>query len=320
MKEKGCFENLYSHTVSFKTVYFDIQVLKRYFEDPKYLVFYSDYRGTIALKDKYADEKAKRSEYLKNFGLAYNKNDFNDRAIVTFAEELIKLPIRMQSHFHSFYLDNQEDYYPNSSFIKNLVYGDWVTDISIYQALLMEIHYINQMCAAIGIPPMFLKEFSWDTILQNDRPTDFHVLLMPTEKKYYDFVITLEKMIIGNLNIKTFMTPACLIEPVERKNAHGEDKGSLTMLLEWIATNVSSFDAKENIGVSLRALRKERQNPAHRIFVDTYDKSFWKKQNDFMQKVYTAVRNIRLVMANHPLCKNIEIPSELFDGKHIILY
>ena len=87
-------------------------------------------------------------EYLKNFGLAYNKREEFDRAIVTFADDLIKLPPKMQSHFYSYYLDNQDDYYPNEGFVKNLILGEWVDTISIYQALTMELHYINKMCEA----------------------------------------------------------------------------------------------------------------------------------------------------------------------------
>ena len=320
MNEKGCFEKVYSKIDFLKPVYFDIQVLERYFEDPKYLIFYSDYRGSIVIDDQYSDENEERVEYLKDFGLAYKKDDFHDRAVVTFAGDLVKLPSKMQSHFYSYYLENQNDYFPNEGFVKNLIMGEWVEDISIYQALTMEIHYINEMCLAIGIPKMFLKEFSSDTLLQNEKPSDFHVLLMPTEKKYYDFVITLEKMITGNLNINTFLTSACLIKPVEREDEEGNIKGSLTLLAEWFTQNTRLANIDDDIKLPLRELIKERQTPAHKIIENKYDKSYWKKQNDFMQKVYVAVRNIRLLMANHPMCKNVMIPDYLYDGKHIKSY
>lgn len=320
MKEKGCFEKIYSERDLLKPVYFDIQVLERYFEDPKYLIFYSDYRGSIVIDDQYADENAERIEYLKDFGLAYKKDDFDDRAVVVFAGDLIKMPSKMQSHFSSYYLENQSDYSPNMGFVKNLILGEWVEDISIYQALTMEIHYINEMCVAIGLPKMFLQEFPFDASFQNERPSDYHVLLMPTEKKYYDFVITLEKMITGNLNIDTFLSSACLIKPVERLDGDGKPKGSLTLLADWFSQNVRLANIDSDIKLPLRALIKERQTPAHRIIKNKYDKSLWKKQNDFMQSVYVAVRNIRLLLANHPMCKTVDIPSYLYDGMHIRTY
>lgn len=320
MNEKGCFERVYSKRDFLKPVYFDIQVLERYFEDPKYLIFYSDYRGSIVIDDQYSAENNGRVEYLKDFGLAYKKDDFYDRAVVTFAGDLIELPSKMQSHFYSYYLENQNDYFPNEGFVKNLIMGEWVEDISIYQALTMEIHYINEMCSEIGLPKMFLQEFAFDASYQNDRPSDFHVLLMPTEKKYYDFVITLEKMITGNLNIDTFLSPACLIKPVERMDSDGKPKGSLTLLAEWFVQNVKQANIDDDIKFPLRSLIKERQTPAHKIIKNKYDKSYWRKQNDFMKKVYVAVRNIRLLMANHPKSKGVVIPSYLYDGKHIRTY
>ena len=320
VKEKGYFENIYTEKDFLKPVYFDIQVLERYFEDPKYLIFYSDYSGSIVIDDEYVSDDSERIEYLKDFGLAYKKGDFYDRAVVTFAGDLIKLPSKMQSHFYSYLLENQDNYYPNEGFVKNLIYGEWVENISIYQALTMEIHYINEMCAAIGIPKMFLKEFPSDTSLFNEKPSDFHVLIMPTEKKYYDFVITLEKMITGNLNINTFLTSACLIKPIEREDEDGKVKGSLTLLAEWFTQNTRLANIDADIKLPLRELIKERQTPAHKIIENKYDKSYWKKQNEFMQKVYIAVRNIRRLMANHPMCRQVEIPDYLYDGKHIRSY
>lgn len=321
MKNEGFFESMFSPETDFlKPVYFDIQVLERYFEDPKYLVFYHDYRGSIVIDDDYVEENTTNIEYLKNFGLAYNKREESDRAIVTFADDLIKLPPKMQSHFYSYYLDNQDDYYPNEGFVKNLILGEWVDTISIYQALTMELHYINKMCEAIGIPKMFLNEFPSDARLQNERPNNFHPLLLPTKKRYYDFIITLEKMITGNLNVKTFITPAPSIFAVERKNEKNEIKGSLTLLIEWFEKNVRLADIKKDIGMPLRDLIRERQTPAHKIYQNEYDKTLWDEQNKFMEKTYRAVRNIRLLLANHPKSKIVEIPDCLFDGIHIRTY
>lgn len=321
MVNSGCFESMFPQGNNcLKPVYFDIQVLERYFDDPKYLVFYQDYRGTIIVDDDYVDEDFENLEYLKDFGLAYNKKEDIDRAIVTFADDLMKMPPKMQSHFHSYYLDNQDDYYPNEGFVKNLILGEWVDTISVYQALTLELHYINKMCEAIGIPRMFLNEFSLDTGLQNDRPNNYHTLLLPTKQRYYDFVITLEKMITGNLNINTFITPSLYVLTIDRKNENGENKGSLTMLIEWFEKNVKMARIKEDIGLPLRELIHERQKPAHKIYKNEYDKTLWTKQNLFMEKIYTAVRNIRLLLANHPKSKVVEVPEYLFDGMHIRTY
>ena len=127
-------------------------------------------------------------------------------------------------------------------------------------------------------------------------------------------------MITGNINIKTFLFDAPTLIKVDRKNEQGIDKGSVTLLVEWLKANVSLADIDNDIAKPLRELVKIRQTPAHEIFENKFDKSIWKQQNEFMIKIYTAVRNIRLLLANHPKAKGIKIPDYLFDGKHISVY
>ncbi len=58
-----------------KPVYFKIDVLERYFKDPKYLVFYSDYRGSIALNDDYFEsDSLDEYEYIKGLWDSLFKN------------------------------------------------------------------------------------------------------------------------------------------------------------------------------------------------------------------------------------------------------
>ena len=83
-----------------KPVYFKIDVLERYFKDPKFLVFYSDYRGSIALKDEYVEsDDLDDYEHVRDFGLAYSKEDNLIRAVVTFADDLIKMPAKVQGYW-----------------------------------------------------------------------------------------------------------------------------------------------------------------------------------------------------------------------------
>lgn len=89
------------HTL--KPVYFSIEVLERYFDDPKYLVFYSDYRDSICLKDEYATDDD--YEYIRDFGLAYKQDDTNERAVVTFFGDMLKLPYKAQCYWFSYLLD-----------------------------------------------------------------------------------------------------------------------------------------------------------------------------------------------------------------------
>lgn len=304
---------------SIELVYFKMEVLEKYFEDPKYLVFYSDYRGSICLADEYVKDDDTEYEYLRDFGLAYEENDSLQRAIVIFACDIFSMSIKMQCHWFSYLLEDQEKYIPNYGFYKNLVLGEWVENISIYQALTMEIEYTNKMCKSMRLPELYLKEFPSDGRLQNERPNNYHTILLPTQKRYYDFVNTLEKMTTGNINKKLFTEYHYGFVEINDKDDNGNYKGSLSMLCEWLSKNTSA-NVENSIKKPLRKLIKERQTPAHIIYKNEYDTSIWKRQKELMHNTYVAIRNIRLLFANHPDAKQVEIPVYLFDGKHIVDY
>lgn len=327
MKKTGVFSQIYDKKSDFmKLVYFKIDVLERYFKDPKFLVSYSDYRGSIALDDDHFESDVLDDyEYIKNFGLAYLETNPNKRAVVTFASDLCDMPIKVQAYWYAFLIDNQDAYFPNEGFVKNLILGEWVHNISIYQALLMEQHYINKMCSAIEIPPMFREEYSYSDSQQNERPIHYHNILMPTWENYYNFVNTLEKITTSNLNTKTFLKQSKYALSIERKYTDSagkeKEKGSVMMLGEWFEKNVADNpNINQDIVLPLKDLVKLRQTPAHKLYKNKYDESIWEAQNELIKTVYISIRNIRMNLSNNPCTKDIEIPNELFDGKHIRIY
>lgn len=303
----------------FKLVYFDINVLERYFNNPKYNVFYSGYRGKISIKDEYYVE-LEGNEYVKNFGLAYDKKDSNKRSIVAFASELSKLSDKSQAHWYSYIYKNSDNYYPNNAFIKNLIYGEWVENISIFDAMLMEINLINSMCSSIGITKFFREEFTPNSMNKEDKPINYHIVLLPTRENYYNFINTLEKLVINNIQAKTFTDSGHLIKGVERKSQEGFNKGTLVLLSEWLAINNSSTSVEKEIISPLKALRKLRQKPAHQLYENVYDEKIWTDQKILMHNTYSAIRYIRLLFANHPLCRSTKVPEILYGGDKIVQY
>lgn len=327
MSQEGPFNRMFDAKKDIlKPVYFKIDVIERYFKDPKYLIDYSDYRGSIALDDSYFDsDNLDDYEYIKDFGLAYSKISHFKRAIVIFADDLIKMPAKVQGYWFYYLIDKQKDYFPNEGFVKNLIYGEWVEDISIYQALLMELHFINKMCEAISITPMFREEYSYDGSSQNQRPIAYHNILMPTRENYYSFVNTLEKITTSNINIKTFLCSPSTIKKVDGtyidESGTTRNKGSVMLLSEWLGLNiVGNPNIQSYIIEPLKRLVKLRQTPAHKLYKNEYDETIWNDQNELIRNICKAIRYIRLLLANHPLSKAIVIPEYLYDGKHIRIY
>lgn len=302
----------------FKIVYFDIEILERYINNPKFIVMDNGYRGKIYPKDEYCEDDTIDNEYIKDYGMAYIDGEKINRAIGVFICDLASLSSCKQMLWKGFELLKQDQCKINSGFVENLIEGKWVTKVWIFHALIEEMKVINNQCEAMQIPKLFNKTFGTH---YTEMPEGYRNIFLPSLKNYYDFVLVLEKMVVHNISYKTFQKKAPYISSVERKNEDGYDKGSLVMFEEWLNKNIATNENISEIIIKpLRNIRKIRQKPAHELTSNEYDISLYQKQIDLVNEIYTAVRAIRLFFSNHPLAKDIEIPKYLITGKDIVAY
>jgi len=308
---------------SVKPIYFEIEALQKYFNNPRYHINFSDYRGTIVLKDEYINENNEFEE-IKNFGIAYNKISRKKSAIVLFAGDIVSMSEKERAYWFSYCINNQNSFYPNADFITNLIYGEWTKNISIYNALLMEMHYINECCKVMNLSCFFMKEYKYESYDSENRPDNYHMLIIPTKHEYENFVLTLTKMITDNINIHTFTKCTFPFTPVEasKKDNMGNTirKGSKTLLEEWLTHNTENKDTINEIIKPLKDLIEQRQIPGHQITNNTIDKSNWDAQDQLINSVYRSIRSLRLLFKNHPTTKSVEICDTLLKGEHIITY
>lgn len=302
----------------FEIIYFDIEILERYINNPKFIVADNGYRGNIYPKDEYYDDEMIEDEYIKDYGMAYIEGKEINRAIGVFVCDLAKLSQRKQMLWKGFELLRQNECKINSGFVKNLIYGEWVTKVWIFHALLEEMKIINKQCEAMEIPKLFNKTFGTH---YTEVPEGYRNIFLPSLKNYYDFVLVLEKIVVHNISYKTFQKRTDYIASIERTDEKGKDKGSLIMFEEWLNKNIYTKENMSEIIIKpLRNIRKIRQKPAHELTSNKYDISLYKEQMDLMNDTYSAIRAIRLFFSKHPLVKNIEIPEYLITGEDIASY
>lgn len=308
----------------FRIMYFAVDVLELYVNNPQYAIWDCGYRGNIYIQDSETVEDTIHSEYIKDFGIAYPREvpRDRDRAIGVFLRDLSKLNYEAQCKWRGFLLKDQSEFIVNGGFIKNLIYGDWVTGHWIFDALLNEIKLINAMCISIGLPQLFCNEYS----REYQDLVGYRIILIPTLKNYYEFVSAIEKLVINNLNYATFQKAAEYILPIERKKTDGTLKGSIEMLEEWFLINYFSENSygydmfKKHISSVFRRVRKIRQVPAHELYDNKHDKSVYRQQNTLIEDVYSAVRALRIMLSKHPKAMAVEIPDELKDEENIVIY
>lgn len=302
----------------FKIIYFNIEILERYVNNPIFVIMDNGYRGNIYVKDEYLDDNNVEDEYIKDYGMAYIDSKHIERAVGVFVCDLAKLSSQKQMLWKGFELPYQDKCKINAGFINNLIKGEWVMEMWIFHALIEEMKVINEQCLLMRIPPLFNKTFGTGYF---EMPEGFRNILLPTLKNFYDFVLVLEKIIVHNISYKTFQKDAPFIRAIDRKDNSGRDKGSLVMLDEWLNQNIRTKENLTDLIVKpLKNIRNIRQMPAHELTSNEYDISLYQKQIDLMNDTYTAIRAIRLFFSNHPLGKGVKVPEHLVTGKDILNY
>ncbi len=289
-------------------VYFELPVLDIYFNDPRYLILNSDYSGSISVKDVYDSVPEKDKISLQTFGLGYNEN--GERVIIVFLRYLTDLSPEHQQIWKTYRIEGKCAMDPDY-FINNIL-GDFTDGVSIFDAFCEELFQINEMCKLIGKKPLFKQDF------KNKRPDEFKIFLKPTLKNYNDFVLVLDKMLSENINKDFFRGEMELTEEILRKDGTKEvrHKGTIRLFEEWLKSKFKTDEEFfKTIFDPLKQIRKERQDPAHRIDENVYDKNYHEKQDDLLNLAYTAIRHIRLALSNHPNLKDYKVPEWLYDGK-----
>ncbi|MCZ0859736.1 hypothetical protein O0S10_00670 [Methanocorpusculum sp. MG] len=306
-----------------KFLYFKPDVLLQYFKNPKYSILDMGCMGDISLhSDSDEMDDADMLNSIRDYGLAYRKEaKKKERYVGLLLRDLADLSPATQYLFYGFLLRDQDLYFIHPTCYKNQIQGEWIEDIWIFTALLEEIQIINQMCENMGLPALFLHppspEEQWCS-----SPT-YRNILLPTLDEYYSFVTALEKIVVQNLNVKVFRKAGVGFIPIPAEPKETNPK-TLQIFEAWLERNVrfkSEDDSwKEEIIQPLKWLRKERQIPAHETYVNKYDLDLYTKQDRMIVDIYSAVRNIRLLFANHPSNHAIKIPDDLITGEQIRVY
>lgn len=295
-------------------VFFELHVLERYHGDPRYRFNFHDYAGSISISDAHYDAETtydRDKVLLQTFGMA--RNERGGRVVAVFTYYLSRLTPAHQQHWLGHIYTGEcrivADYF------RTAILGEWAENISIYDALLAEQSHINAMCALIGYPPLFRHTF------EAERPRALNVLLRPTRHGYDEFVQTLDKLLSENLNRDFFASQGMVLEDeLVRDDGRIEvrPKGTVRLLGEWLQGSVrldKESSILDLIVEVLREVRNLRQRPAHAVQADEFDPHYHQSQDELIERVYTAVRSLRLVLALHPATRDYDVPSLLYEGK-----
>jgi hypothetical protein len=292
-------------------IFFDIEVLERYYSDPRFDFKFDDYSGSISCKYDELYNPLTRNEddiYIKSFGIGFDKED--NRVAVVLLRYLHNLTAE-----HQIYWKNKErkDCQVLEEYYQNIVKGQWTFAHSIFSAFIEEQKCLNELSEKIFDIKLFKQSFE-----EEKRPKEFTFFLSPTLKNYHDFIHLLDKMISDNINQKFFKDKVAMYE---LKDDNGvtikQNKGTLRLLEEWLTSvfNIKGGGAISEVIKPFKKIRKERQSPAHKINENLYDISLIEQQKQTMTDVYNSMRQLRNIFSLHPKARGYEITDWLENGK-----
>jgi hypothetical protein len=289
----------------FHQCYFELAVLERYKNDPRYYLYDDGTNLDLWIKDKfYLDYNTPEEDkiIIQNFGYAYSR-DTGEKIIMVFLRYLHDLSAKHQKYWESYLVKG--DFLIDKDYFERSFLAKFTDFYSIYDAFLEEEKQINIISKIIGKPPLFLNEY--------DYVPDFSNLPLPTKAYFQNFIHVLDKLISENINREFFKGD------IDFKNEKEEILGSLKLLENWLRKYFKPYDPKpfENMINIFRKIRNQRQKPAHKIEENEFNNKYLEMQKKLMKEAYIAIRTLRLILCNHPRVKNSDYqpPEWLQDGK-----
>ena len=177
-----------------KPLFFELEVLDRYFSDPRYDFKFEEYSGRISCKYDENDNPIVREEdqvFLKTFGLGIDEK--NNRVAVVYLRYLKGLTEEHQIFWKS--KEKMSNCKMLAEYHQNTIEGNWTFSYSIFTAFLVEQKCIYDLTKIILSKPLFRKTFE-----NENRPKEFTFFFTPTLRNYNDFIHLLDKMISENIN------------------------------------------------------------------------------------------------------------------------
>lgn len=294
--------------------FFRRQVLDRYREDSRFVFEEWGTSGYIGIKDEfYLNDSVPEADKIgiQSFGKGYDSN--GEEVVAVILAYLGRLSVEHQNYWSSYEI--KEKCKLDADYVKTHFEAEWTDRVSIYRAFSQELEEINNICDLMDEPPLFKRTFL------DNAPKEFSRLTKPTKDEYTKFIHAIDKMISENINRNFFKSKITFQEKIStgENKLRIIDKSSLRLLEEYLEKywKFPNPKPKEDMIETFKHIRKMRQEPAHKITDDAYDLNYFQKQHELTDRVYRAIRTLRLILKNHPKARSYQSPKWLDEGRII---
>lgn len=284
---------------------FRLDVLERYRNDPRYRYDVDDIHGTV-----YREHADAQHDEFHQFGFCFDREV--NRYVAVFLRYLHDFSPEQQQSWRHFEVDVDTHLHPD--FYRTSILGEFPERVSVFDAFLKEKRIINEM--AVRMEKVELFRSSYDAY---QRPAGFGFLIRPTKAEFSSFCLQLDQLMSDDLNREFFRGDIELEERGRMDNGREivQPKGTIRLLDEWIdrSFRTDEEDFKRDLMTGFRDVRRARQRPAHLVEDNIFDQTYYQQQRDLIRSAYKSVRTLRQCLANHPRCRNVEVPDWLYKGQ-----
>jgi hypothetical protein len=292
---------------------FDMGALERYVADPRYIVHFADYMGRMSIADDFfmdAQHPQRDKVSLQTFGLGFD--DQRNPYTVVYLRYLAGLSAEHQQYWNSYLAPG--DVRISEPYFQSSIEGKFWTNRSVRHAIIEEMRLIRALTDAIWGRSLFRAP------PEGDVPISLTSFLRPTTENFNRFVMALDKLLSESIDVKFFDGKVPLETETLRPDGKiiVQNKGTLTLLEEWLLQEITWDDPdafREVVIHPLRKVRNLRQTPAHTFTKDTFSTEYHNTRKRLLWDVFNSLSNIRATFARHPSAHQIQIPDWLDDGR-----
>jgi hypothetical protein len=232
--------------------------------------------------------------------------------VAAFLRYLNHLSPEQQQSWRRFEVEGDFGLHPD--YYRTSILGQFPERVSVFDAFLKEKRIINDMCACMGKPALFRSDYD-----AYRRPAGFGFLIRPTRAEFSAFCLLLDQLLSDDMDRDFFRGDIEMDERGRMDNGREivQPKGTIRLLDEWIDEKFRTDDEdfKRDLMTGYRTVRQARQRPAHRVEDNVFDETYYRQQRELIRGAYTSVRTLRQCFANHPRCRDVEVPNWLFEGR-----
>ena len=282
-------------------VYFTFEVLEPYRNDPRFYYRPWDFGSAVGWRGADDDPHAVRDGIGEvRVGFAYSDFEPDAPRVVRLAcsilRDLAHLTPAHQQRWKTWEVASQGAN-PHPGWYASVV-GEWNDWIGPFRKLAAEMKALNQL---------FARAFGENLFETTELPESLGWVLRPTVAEWEAFTLTLDKFLSDNLRPRAFDAAR-----VPRVDNEGREMNTIRRFQYLLDSRVRVRQGSTDEALApWRRVRRARQDPAHRLGVNSTNESVVREQADLLSDVAWSVESLRRLFMTHRANVGWEPPAEL---------